>query len=115
MATPTTSTLPKFGPKFNSSAWVLDGGVVLMTLYLVALIAAIRRLMRSSLSHSSLQLRQWGAVIIMLSAGPIASLFSYCPFYSQLGMQFWLLIGAFEGLAQGEQEHPYADDWANVV
>ena len=48
-------------------------------------------------------LRQWGAVIVMLSAGPIALLFSYCPFNSQMGMQFWLLIGAFEGLAQGEE------------
>jgi hypothetical protein len=47
-------------------------------------------------------LRQWAPVIIMLSAGPIALLFSYTPFYSQGGIQFWLLIGAFEGVAQGE-------------
>ena len=36
----------------------------------------------------------------MLSAGPIAFMFSFTPFYAQMGMQFWLLIGAFEGLAQ---------------
>ena len=47
----------------------------------------------------------------MLSAGPIASLFSYCPFYSQMGMQFWLLIGAFEGVAQGEGNRAVSGCW----
>ena len=44
----------------------------------------------------------------MLSAGPIAFTFSYCPFHGQMGMQFWLLIGAFEGLAQGEERKAVA-------
>ncbi len=46
----------------------------------------------------------------MLSAGPIAFMFSYTPFNSQMGMQFWLLIGAFEGLAQGEEVHVFPGD-----
>jgi hypothetical protein len=71
---------------------------------------AVQRLVRLSLWHRSLQMRQWGAVIVMLSAGPVALLFSYCPFYSQMGMQFWLLIGAFEGLAQGEEGQPVPGD-----
>ena len=89
---------------------MLDGGIVLLTLYLIALAVAVQRLVRLSLLHQSLQLRQWGAVIVMLSAGPIAFMFSYCPFYSQMGMQFWLLIGAFEGVAQGEEGRPVPGD-----
>ena len=104
-----------FGNEYNSEspeiwaevqfvAWVLDGGVVLLTLYLVALAIAIYIVLRASLGHRSILLRKWGAVILMLSAGPIALLFSYCPFNSQVGMQFWLLIGAFRRPAQRRGE-----------
>jgi hypothetical protein len=95
---------PEIFAEVQFVAWALDGGVVLLSLYLIALAAAVHRLVRSSFWSHSWQLRQWGAVLIMLSAGPIAFLFSYCPFYSQMGIQFWLLIGAFEGLAQGEEQ-----------
>ena len=97
---------PSIWAEVQFQAWVLDGGIVVLALYLIALTVALRRLLRSSLLHQSLQLRRWGAAIVMLSAGPIALMFSYTPFNSQLGMQFWLLIGAFEGLAQGEEGHP---------
>jgi hypothetical protein len=96
---------PELWAEVQFAAWVLDGGGVLLTLYMLALAVAIRRLLRHSFSHEySTELRAWGAVVIMLSAGPVACLFSYCPFYSQMGMQFWLLIGAYEGLVQSEWE-----------
>jgi hypothetical protein len=101
---------PEIPAEVQFPAWVIDGGIVLLSLYLIALIVAVQRLVRLSLWHRSLQMRQWGAVIVMLSAGPVALLFSYCPFYSQMGMQFWLLIGAFEGLAQGEEGQPVPGD-----
>ena len=94
---------PSIWAEVQFQAWVLDGGIVVLALYLIALTVALQRLLRSSLLHQSLQLRRWGAAIVMFSAGPIALMFSYTPFNSQLGMQFWLLIGAFEGLAQGEE------------
>jgi hypothetical protein len=85
-------------------AWAIDGGYVMLLLYPLALILAIARLLHCTLFHPSPRIRQWGAVIVMLSAGPIALTFSYTPFNSQIGMQFWLLIGAFEGLVNGEDE-----------
>ena len=101
---------PEIWAEVQFQAWVLDGGIVLLSLYLIALAVAVQRLARICLFHKSLKLRQWAAVIVMLSAGPIAFLFSYCPFYSQMGMQFWFLIGAFEALAQGEEGHPVPGD-----
>ncbi len=101
---------PMIWAEVQFQAWVLDGGIVLLSLYLIAIAVAIQRLVRFSFFHQSWQLRQWGAAILMLSAGPLALMFSYCPFYSQIGMPFWLLIGAVEGLAQGEQEHPDPGD-----
>jgi len=106
----TNSDSPPMWAEVQFPAWVLDGGFVLLSLYVIALAVAVQRLVRTCLFHQSLKLRQWAAVIVMLSAGPIALLFSYCPFYSQGGTQFWFLIGAFEGLAQGEEEHPVPGD-----
>ena len=95
---------PSIWAEVQFQAWALDGGIVLLSLYLIALAIAVLRMLPLSFLHRSAQLRQLGPVIIMLSAAPIAFMFSYTPFNSQLGMQFWLLIGAFEGLARGEQE-----------
>jgi hypothetical protein len=105
---------PEIWAEVQFQAWVLDGGIVLLSLYLIAIIVAIQRLVRISLVHQSLQLRQWGAAIAVLSAGPVAFMFSYCPFNSQMGIQFWLLIGAFEGLAQGEEGHSVTGDWGKT-
>ncbi|MBV8129453.1 MAG: hypothetical protein JO114_17545 [Planctomycetaceae bacterium] len=101
---------PMIWAEVQFQAWIIDGGIVLLSLYLIALAVAVQRLARICFFHQSLELRRWAAVIVMLSAGPIAFLFSYCPFYSQLGIQFWFLIGAFEGLAQGEEGDPVPED-----
>jgi len=101
---------PMIWSEVQFASWVLDGGIVLLSLYLIALAVAVQRMARTCIFHQSLKLRQWAAAIVMLSAGPIAFLFSYCPFYSQIGMQFWFLIGAFEGLAQGAEGHPVPGD-----
>lgn len=97
---------PSVWAEVQFASWILDGGIVLLSLYLVALAVAGRRVARSTFLHRSPQVRQWGAVIAMLSIGPVVTMFSYVPFYSQMGMQFWFLIGAYEGLAQGDEPLP---------
>jgi hypothetical protein len=106
---------PEIWAEVQFAAWVLDGGFVLLGLYLIALSVAIGRLVKSSFSrrHSG-HFRDWGAVLVMLSAGPVAFLFSYCPFYAQMGMQFWLLIGAFEGLAQSPERGTVTRYWVET-
>jgi hypothetical protein len=91
---------PPLWAEVQFATWVLDGGLVLLSAYSLALLIAVYRLSRTSLSHPSPQFRQWGAVIITLSAAPIALILSWTPFNAQMGMQFWLLIGAFEGATQ---------------
>jgi hypothetical protein len=106
---------PEIWAEVQFPAWILDGGVVLLSLYLSALAVAILRLIKLSLLAPSALLRSWGAAIVMLSAGPLALMFSFVPFHSQLGMQFWLLIGAFEGLAQGESATLFVPTGAGQV
>ena len=106
----TNSDSPPIWAEVQFASWVLDGGIVLLLLYLIALTVALQRVFRTCIFHRSLKIRQWAAAIFMLSAGPIALMFSYTPFNSQIGMQFWFLIGAFEGMAQGEEGHPVPED-----
>ena len=91
---------PSIWSEVQLASWVLDGGLILLSLYSIALAATVLRLIRLSLWGQSDLIRQWGGVILMLSAAPIALTFSYTPFNSQGGVQFWLLISAFEGAYQ---------------
>ena len=61
---------PSIWAEVQFQAWVLDGGIVLLSLYLIALAVAVQRVVRMCLFHQSSKLRQWAAVIVMLSAGP---------------------------------------------
>lgn len=89
-------------------AWIIEGGIVLLSLYLIAIAIAIARLLRITLRHRSPGVRQWAGAILMLSASPVALMFSYCPFHAQMGMQFWFLIGAMEGVADDRSWPPPA-------
>jgi hypothetical protein len=93
---------PMIWAEVQFASWVLDGGVVLLTLYTLAILLAVRRLMQLSLRLDSESTGRWAAAIAMLSAIPIMLTFSYCSFNAQMGMQFWFLIGAIEGVAQGQ-------------
>jgi hypothetical protein len=105
---------PSIWAEVQFAAWVLDGGIVLLSLYLAALAVAVRRLLRLSFRHPSFEVRQWAGAVVMLSAAPIALLFSYCPFSAQIGMQFWFLIGAVEGVARGSAgDHPPQEPASN--
>jgi hypothetical protein len=99
------SASPVVWAEVQFPAWVLDGGVALLALYVIALLIAVQRLLQLSFRHDSRLQSQWAAVMILLSAGPIALTFSFTPFYAQIGMQFWFLIGAFEGTVQGELQN----------
>jgi hypothetical protein len=94
---------PLIWAEVQFAAWVLDGGVVLLSLSVIALVVAVRRLLQCGFRGGLRLQRQWAAVMILLAAGPIALMFSFTPFYAQLGTQFWFLIGAFEGVVQGEE------------
>ena len=94
---------PPIWAEVQLASWALDGGVILLSLYLFAIATAVHRLIRLSLVGHPDLLRRWGAVVLMLSLAPVALIFSWTPFNAQTGIQFWLLIGAFEGVAQGEE------------
>jgi len=76
-------------------AWVIDGGLVLMGLYSAALVATLRhqwRLVRQEDDESG-----WTAAVVAVNVGTLALVFSFVPFVTQVGLQFWFLEGALHG------------------
>ena len=77
-------------------AWVIDGGLVLMGLYAAALAATLRhqwRLVRQLPDDN----RGWAAAVVAVNVGTLALVFSFVPFVTQVGLQFWFLEGALHG------------------
>jgi hypothetical protein len=88
--------------ELQPSAWILDGGVVVLSAYFLALIVTARAAFRS-VKRDDPELREWAAAIFAITLGTIVLVFGYTPFNNQVGLQFWFLIGALHGAmpAQG--------------
>ena len=86
------------------SAWILDGGFVLLIAYAGAMLLAMRDTARVAL-HPQLDpnLNYWAAVAFALNLSVVALTFSYVPFQSPLGMQFWLLAAAAHGASRSRE------------
>jgi hypothetical protein len=78
-------------------AWALDGGIVLLVLYNLALIVTFIRELRITLSRNKV-LRDVGAVIFAANCGTLALVFGFTPFTTQIGVQYWFLSGLLFGL-----------------
>jgi hypothetical protein len=75
-------------------AWVMDGGIPLLVIYLVAISFALYDTLRIALKTRDRELGYWAAVIFASNLGMLATSFSYVTFLTSLGLQFWLLASA---------------------
>ena len=78
-------------------AWVIDGGLVLMGLYGAALVATLRHQWRLVRQLPEDDDRGWAAAVVAVNVGTLALVFSFVPFVTQVGLQFWFLEGALHG------------------
>jgi hypothetical protein len=79
------------------NAWILDGGVFLLVMYGLALLTTAAydlKLLRTLANRDD---RLWAAAVIAANFGTIALVFSFVPFGTAAGMQFWFLEGALHG------------------
>ena len=84
---------PEIWAETNVNSWLLDGGVPLLVLYLIGLAAALRHAVRLAVKHPDRTIRQAAALICAVLAGWTTLIFSYAPFCSTLGIEFWFLAG----------------------
>jgi hypothetical protein len=88
---------PEIWSELQISAWILDGGIVLLILYGLALLvtgASELSLIRSS---SSPDFKFWAASVFAVNIGVFALIFGFTPFTTQTGMQYWFLAGMLYG------------------
>lgn len=81
-------------------AWILDGGVILMMLYCLALLTTAIHELRITKLAGNATLRLVAPMIAAVNIGTLALVFGFTPFTTQLGMQYWFLAGALHGVVQ---------------
>jgi len=82
------------------TGWMIDGGVLMIALYVGALIVTAFAQYRVARALQFSRLAQCGAVILAADLGTAAMIFSFTPFVAQVGIQYWFLAAALHGVAQ---------------
>jgi hypothetical protein len=72
-------------------AWVYDGGIPLLFLYVGAITVTMLDTLRIALRTKDRDLSFWAAVVFASNLSVVATCFSYVTFVAAIGIQFWLL------------------------
>jgi hypothetical protein len=81
----------------QSNAWLLDGGLVLLGLYGFALFVTALYEWKLTLRLAHPEHRLWAATVAAVNIGTMALVFTFVPFATQVGLQFWFLEGVLHG------------------
>jgi hypothetical protein len=81
------------------AGWAIDGGIPLLILGVAAPVVALIAQARCALTDPNAKVRACAAVALAANLGTAALIFSFTPFVTQIGLQFWFLAGAVQGIA----------------
>lgn len=81
------------------TGWIVDGGILMVALYCGALIVTGVSQWRVAMTPQFPKLATCGAVILAANIGAALLIFSFTPFMTQIGIQYWFLAGALHGVA----------------
>ena len=81
------------------AGWMIDGGVPMIVLYGGALLVTSAVQFRLARLTQYPRVAACAAVVFAASLGTTALIFSFTPFVTQIGIQFWFLVGALHGVA----------------
>lgn len=90
---------PPLWAEIQLTGWLIDGGPLLVVLYLGALGVTTLYQWRLTALTSRPRLAQCAAVAFCLEAGAAGLVLSFTPFVTQVGIQYWFLAGALHGVA----------------
>jgi hypothetical protein len=79
------------------NAWILDGGIPLLLLYSVALALTAAYELKLIRDLADRNNRLLAAVVTAANFGTLALVFSFIPFGTSVGIQFWFFEGALYG------------------
>jgi hypothetical protein len=81
------------------AGWAIDGGIPLLLLGIAAPAIALFSEWRLAVSDPQPKVRACAAVAFAANLGTAALIFSFTPFVTQIGLQFWFLAGAVHAIA----------------
>ena len=81
------------------TGWMIDGGVIMIVLYLGAMLASTLAQYRLATDPRFPRLAICAAVVLAANLGPAIMIVSFTPFVAQVGIQYWFLAGALHGVA----------------
>jgi hypothetical protein len=93
------SALAGIWAELQITGWIIDGGIPLVVLYCGALTATAAAQYRLALLTQYPRVAACATVVFAAGLGPIALIFSFTPFVTQIGIQYWFLAGALHGVA----------------
>jgi hypothetical protein len=94
-----TAGLPGLWAEIQIAGWMIDGGVPMIFLYGGAIVVgALAQFRLARLTQYPL-VAACAAVVLAANLGTTAMVFSFTPFVTQIGIQYWFLAGALHGVA----------------
>ena len=81
------------------AGWMIDGGVPMLFLYGGAIVVAALSQFRLARMTQYPRVAACAAVVLAANLGTTAMVFSFTPFVTQIGIQYWFLAGALHGVA----------------
>ncbi len=90
---------PPLWAEIQVAGWAIDGGIPLLLLGIAAPVVALYWTWKQAISNPSSKVRACAAVILAANLGTAALIFSFTPFVTQIGLQFWFLAGAVYGIS----------------
>jgi len=88
---------PAVFAEVQPNAWLLDGGLFLLLFYGIALTTTAVYDLKLVRTLANREDRLWAAAVIAANFGTLALVFSFVPFGTAAGMQFWFLEGGLHG------------------
>lgn len=95
-----SASLPGLWAEIQVTGWIIDGGVVLVVLYTGALVVNAITEFGLTGRMDNRRLAACAAVVLAVNVGVSVMIISFTPFVSQVGIQYWFLVGALHGVAR---------------
>jgi hypothetical protein len=90
---------PGIWAEIQFTGWMIDGGVLMIAIYVGALLTATISQWRIAQVTQYPRLAVCAAVVLAAGLGPFLMIVSFTPFVAQIGIQYWFLAGALHGVA----------------
>ena len=81
------------------TGWMIDGGILMIALYCGALVVTATTQWKVAMLEAHPRLNTCAAAVLSANLGIAVLIFSFTPFVTQIGIQYWFLAGALHGVA----------------